>query len=54
MLYSGSSGKTKRKPDRPSLFLLTMIYLSFSKPFGRAEDNPLPLYFSEHLKSQSD
>lgn len=54
MLYSNSSGKTKGKPDRPSLFLLIMIYLSFSKPFGRAEDNPLPLYFSEHLQSRSD
>lgn len=31
-----------------------MIYLSFSKPFGRAGDNPLPLHFFEHLKSWSD
>lgn len=31
-----------------------MIYLSFSKPFGRAGDNPLPRHFSEHLKSWSD
>lgn len=54
MLYSNSLHRTKRKPDTPNLFLLIMIYLSFSKPFGRAEDNPLPLCFSEHLKSQSD
>lgn len=31
-----------------------MIYLSFSKTFGRAGDNPLFLYFSENLKFWSD